>query len=162
MNLIVRRYSRDIPKTSLLKSRCVLQKIRYLKMPVQLSQNGFCGLATFPFILLKLFVRTVTNPFKGPNNLVKHAHTYKMLWLVMGACGKKSPPCVLGNTSLAVSWWIQHSFWDVNKIAKHTYCPGSLHCSNLSASCQSSANSKLRSQNAKCILNTSPFSIECM
>jgi hypothetical protein len=61
-------------------------------MSFQLSQDGFCGLATFPFMLIRLLVRAVTNPLKGANKLVKHAHTYKTLWLVMVACCKKSQP----------------------------------------------------------------------
>jgi hypothetical protein len=120
MQLTARRYSSFIPKISLQNSGCVFQKIRHLKIFFQLSHNGLCGLATFPFILLKRLVGTVTNPLKGPNKFVKHGHTYKTPWLVMDACGNKSPPYISANTSLTFSWWIQHSFPDVNKIVKHT------------------------------------------
>jgi hypothetical protein len=52
-------------------------------------KKGFWGLATFPFILLKRFVWPDINSLKGPNNLVRHAHTHKTLRPVMEAYGDK-------------------------------------------------------------------------
>jgi hypothetical protein len=88
-------------------------------------KKGFWGLATFPFILLKRFVWPDINSLKGPNKLVKHAHTNKTLRPVMEAYGDKSLSYFLPNTSLVVSLWTWRSSPDVSNI-KHIYSLGSL------------------------------------